>query len=169
MRLTPRCVTNPLAANQAETGLSHHAKDSPDHSNNSFRFRVRMVEMLRAKRIVVRTVRIFLASALCAWAAYSLHLYATLPPSSWARRCGNCFLGSFGIAIEAGIMGLLLLWLTFAPPAQKERHLVVWTWVFLIVGVALTAFVIGLPIFFLCALQLIWIAAKATVRQAARC
>ncbi|WP_321477419.1 hypothetical protein [uncultured Paludibaculum sp.] len=121
--------------------------------------------MPRPKAIVFPAARILIAISLCAWAAYSIHSYATLPPLPWARRCGNCFLGSVGISIEAGIMGLLLLWLTFAKPAPEECSLVVCAWVLLIVGVVLTAFVVGLPIFLLCALQLGWIAAKSTVRH----
>ncbi|MGC4051115.1 MAG: hypothetical protein QM757_17265 [Paludibaculum sp.] len=124
--------------------------------------------MHQATPIVRSAARILTALTLCVWAANSTHSYSKLPPLHWARRCGNCFLGAVGVPIEAGIVRILLLWLSYAVPAPEERRLVLWTWVFLILGVVLTVFVIGLPIFLLCALQLAWIAAKATVLRATR-
>ena len=79
--------------------------------------------------------------------------YLNLSPRASARFCGNCFLGSVGVATELSLVGLLLILVAVFGLPHKLWHLA--PWLVVLTGIALTPYLLGVPLF---AVSLPWLA-----------
>jgi hypothetical protein len=85
------------------------------------------------------------------FAFYQWLWFLKLPKHASARFCGNCFLGAVGIPIELGLLGLLLAAGPLLGIHFGRDRLV--DWGLAAIGVLMTPYVLGVPVFvvsFLC-------------------
>ncbi len=71
--------------------------------------------------------------------------FHTLPRHASARFCGNCFLAAVGVPTELGLIGLLVVAVSFFKIPYRGRNMIYWCST--AVGVLLTPEVIGVPLF----------------------
>src|SRR5216683_1219231 len=87
---------------------------------------------------VIGLAGMFFAVNRCFW-------FASLPQSSFARRCGNCFLGAVGVPLELGALGLLMILASTLRVQYTRTHIVALSAAS--IGVLLTPAVLGVPMF----------------------
>jgi len=115
---------------------------------------------------VVRLVRVLVPAMLGLlgiWLAVERWLwYLTLPRYASARLCGNCFLAAVGVPTELGLLGLLLVAGSF--PETRLRGTGALYWCAAALGVFLTPVVLGVPLFAVTFVMLLWRMIKVTLR-----
>ena len=85
--------------------------------------------------------------------------FRRLPRFADARLCGNCFLASVGVPSEIGLLGLLLV-AVLALRVRPNGTDILW-WCCALVGVLLTPFIIGVPVFTYSFIALVWPSVKS--------
>src|SRR5882762_4669149 len=108
-----------------------------------------------------------LLGLLSVWLAAERWLwYLALPRFASARFCGNCFLAAVGVPTELALLGLLLVsgFLLGIHPQGSDAAVLAPA----ALGVLLTPMVLGVPLFAVPFLVLLWRTIKALLEKARR-